>query len=78
MSENTVETTATDTTVEGVVVESKKKFNFTRKHLAYAAAGLTAAVAATAIVLKVKSGDFEDLTVGDLDVVESVTDAISG
>jgi len=78
MSEKTVETTAPDTTLESVVVESEKKFNFTRKHLAYAAAGLTAAAATVAIVLKVKSGDFEDLTVGDLVVVEDVADAITG
>lgn len=79
MSENTVETTVVPTEETAVVEESKKKLNFTRKHLAYAAAGLTAAAATVAVVLKVRNGDYEDLSVPELtDVTDAVTDAITG
>ncbi len=77
MSEKTVETTAPVTDETAVVEESPKKLNFTRKHLAYAAAGLTAAAATVAVVLKVKNGDVEDLSLTEIVPVEVVTDAIT-
>lgn len=69
----------TPQTVESVVVDSttetpvEKKPRFTRRTKAIIAAGAATAAAAAAVIVKMRSGDFEDNSVGDLTVVEDYT-----